>query len=532
MNWQTVRRWRPSRIGLRLLAFNLLVVFVPVGGVLYLNVYESQLLQEQERAMVQQARLLAAALGESPALDQALVERIFARLERRSEARYRVYDSAPVLLADSGRFAVASPLEESAAYSGTAPPSNVRQRILYRLGAFIANARRSVRSRLRWAAARDVDRNIAEAPAAEASELRAALAGRYGATTRNSPGQRSVTLFSAVPIEHHGRIIGAVVVSQSTFRMLQALYEIRLRIFEIVVGSLVAAAVLTALATTTIVRPLTRLRQQAMWLAERRGLLPAGFPHARRRDELGDLSRALAELTRRVNDHIQLLQSFAADVSHEFKNPLASIRSAAEMMATADSEADRQRFFHLMTRDVDRLERLMTGLREVASIEGRIERDVTELVDLDALIREVIAGMTAVEPARVAVVLRSHDGRCTVRASRDPLTQVFENIVSNATSLAPHGSTVEIDLRLSGGACAITISDRGPGIPDTHLTRIFDRFFSYRPGEPSRVHLGLGLAIARQIVESYGGGIAAANRDGGGARFEVRLPSALIETQP
>ena len=159
---------------------------------------------------------------------------------------------------------------------------------------------------------------------------------------RPTPGQRSLTLYSAVPIRHGDRVVGVALVSQSTFRILQALYEVRLRIFEIVIASFAAAVVIGLLMSATLVRPLVRLRHAALALSDRRAT-PAGFGHVDRKDEIGDLARTLEELTARLDAHIKLLESFAGDVAHEFKNPLASIRVAAEVIASTDDHAERQR---------------------------------------------------------------------------------------------------------------------------------------------------------------------------------------------
>jgi two-component system sensor histidine kinase ChvG len=367
-------------------------------------------------------------------------------------------------------------------------------------------------------------------------EVRAALGGRYGSSTRVTGGQRSVTFFSAVPVRHEGAITGAVVASQSTRRMLLALYDIRLRIFEIVIASLVAAGLLTALAAKSIVGPLARLRRLATALAERRGPMPVSFPGAGRKDEIGALARALGELTRRTNDHIELLQSFSADVSHELKNPLASIRTAAEMMAEADSPEERRRFQDLMVRDVARLERLVSGLRDVARVEGQIEADVCEAIDLGAMVGEHLASLNTTVPdgIRLQLVLDCRSAR--VFASPERLSQVFENLLVNAISFSLPGSEVIVTIAERESWAVVTIDDSGPGIPDGHLERVFQRFFTYRPADAQREHVGLGLAIAKQIVESYGGGISASNRRRGGASFEVRLPRVtsayLIRTSP
>jgi len=518
-----VGSWRPSRIGRRLLAFNLLVVFVPVLGVLSLDVYERHLRQAQETAMVQQARLIAAAIvGETPdvPLDAALIDRTFARLERRGDARFRVYDKTGMLIADSARIP-GSPTEPLR--SGSAiEPSDVRGRFLYRAGAWLVRLREGLRSGTSARSGGTLTLPSARTSDAVPIELQAALEGRYGAATRRTPGQRSVTMFSAVPVRGAGTVIGAVVVSQSTFRILRALYDVRLRVFEIVVASLIAAAALTALAATTIVRPLTRLRRQALALADRRGRASASFPDAARTDELGDLARALEELTRRTNDHIQLLESFSADVSHELKNPIASIRTAAEMMADADSETERRRFLNLMTKDVLRLERLVSGLREVAVVERQIVDDERQTVDMAALLNDV--AMEANTTMKDGISIALEGSAAAVRASPERLAQVFQNLVANAASFSRAGARIVMRLAHEGNTVCVTIDDNGPGIPDAHLSRVFDRFFTYRPVEDRRDHTGLGLAIAKQIVESYGGAILASNRAEGGARFEVRLP--------
>jgi two-component system sensor histidine kinase ChvG len=211
------------------------------------------------------------------------------------------------------------------------------------------------------------------------------------------------------------------------------------------------------------------------------------------------------------------------------KNPLASIRTAAEMMASTSSEEERRRFLDLMTRDVERLERLVSGLREVALVEGQMEREPTEAVDVAALVAGIVEGVNATTQRGVRVTCAA-DGSPVVRASRERLVQLFGNLIGNAISFAPDGTAIDLSVTSCDGYCTISIEDRGPGIPEAHLQRVFERFFSYRPGERRRDHVGLGLAIARQIVESYGGSITASNRQGGGARFDVRLPLISIRS--
>ena len=197
------------------------------------------------------------------------------------------------------------------------------------------------------------------------AEIQEALQGRYGAATRiSSGGQRSVNLYSAIPIRNGDRITGVVLVSQSTYRILRDVYVLRLDIFRIFLFSLAAAVTLSLIVSTTIARPIRMLRNQAREMLNRRGRFKSHFRTYKRRDEIGDLSRALKELTLKLEEHIQFIESFASDVSHEFKNPLASIRSAAEMMEELSEHEERARFLKMVLGDVARMEHLLAGIRE------------------------------------------------------------------------------------------------------------------------------------------------------------------------
>src|SRR5262249_12183342 len=233
--------------------------------------------------------------------------------------------------------------------------------------------------------------------------------------------------------------------------------------------------------------------------------------------------------TSRLDEHIAAVERFAGDVSHEFRNPLASIRSACEMAAQAETPQDRDRFLRMLTADVDRLERLVSGVRELALVDRQGGQEALGVVDAGELLGDVVGGVRRAHGGRAAVDLRVRLRPAPVRATAGRLVQVFENVLANAISFAPPGSVVDAALDAeAGGFCRVAICDRGPGIPDAHLDRVFDRFFSYRPATPGdRAHTGLGLAIARTIVHGCGGTIAAANRPGGGACVTIRLPLQL-----
>ena len=512
-------RHRPSRIGLRLLAFNLLVVFVPVAGIFYLDVYEAELLESQERGMVQQARLMAAGLAGNETLSADSVSGMLTALGEQADARIRVFNPEGQVVGDSARYTSRLPVQTADVYSAIAKP---RLRLLYRVGAGLVHVRNRILDSIWRVLGRGGTRAPSEPSSAILPEVRDALAGRYGAATRATPGQRSLTLSSAVPVKHGGRVTGAVVVSQSTFRILQALYEVRLRLFEIVLLSMASAAVLTWIASSTIVNPIVRLRSMAAALASRGSDLSGVFGRIERGDEIGDLARSLEELAGRLDAHIKLLESFAADVSHEFRNPLAAIRTAAETVASADSPEDRDRFRGMLLRDVDRLERLVAGVRELARVDTEVSSERRTGVEICDVLKNVAEGRQLV--LGVPVNLKTDAKPIFVTASPGPLTQVFENLVDNAASFSPAGVPVDVNVSSVRGRCHVTVRDHGPGIPEAHLDRVFERFFSYRPNGNRREHMGLGLAIAKAIVNGYGGTIQVRNLAEGGAEFEVEFP--------
>jgi two-component system sensor histidine kinase ChvG len=511
-----------ARISIRLLAFNVLLVFLPAAGLLYLDTYEKQLLAAQERSMVQQGRLLAAALAEPDGIDPWYAERLLRQLRRRHQARLRVVDVNGYLVADSSQL---GPRREPREDGGAARPSldGANRSWLYRLGALPFRLyRQMTRAPGRGFESSDY---YADRERLQGSEMLAAFAGRYGATTRISGGQRSVTLYTAIPIAWQGDVIGVALVSQSTLGILQMLYEVRVDIFIVVLASVAAAAVLSLLVSTTIARPLRRLRAEARAIVDRRGRLQREFRGSARGDEIGDLSRALEDLTRRLRGHVEFIEAFASDVSHEFKNPLASIRSASELLTDASTPEERKHLIDIAHREVARMERLLAAVREITHIDAQLDREGVGPVDVAGLLRGLVAGSVRDSGPEVTIDTSQLGGECLVCGSEDRLGQVFGNLLDNAASFSPPGGRVRVDVRNGGDTVRIGVEDDGPGVSPENRDKIFERFFSFRPGaEDGDGHTGLGLPIARAVVESYGGTIVLDEAHLGGSRFEVRLP--------
>jgi two-component system sensor histidine kinase ChvG len=509
-------RW-PFRISIRLLAFNLLLVFLPAGGLLLLGTYEQHLLEAQERTMAQEGRLMAAALEARDRLEAADADRILTQLDRRHLARLRVLDKTGAVLVDSASL---GPRREPATQETAAP--DPREKPIYQV--FTLPVRL-----LRWL--RPVAGDSYGEPPPEGlpqPAVRDALAGRYGATTRITPTEngRLVVLHIAIPVRVDGAVAGAVLVSQSTSRILAALVAVRLDVARVFLISLGVAMLLTLLSALTIVRPLGRLQRRAGEILDRRGRLTGGFEITDRRDEIGDLERALASLTERLADHLKASEHLTADLAHEFRNPLASIRAATEVAMDEPDADERTRLLERVSHDVNRLERLLTGAREVSRIDAGLEAEEREPVRLDAILSGLAEAFALRDRGPRVRVHLADATEMVVEASPDRLVQVFENLIGNAVGFSPPDGEVAVHGLRESDVCIVHVDDRGPGIPDEHRGRIFERFFSFRDnGTGGDAHMGLGLAIVRAIVEGYGGTVAAVDRAGGGTRFTVRLPA-------
>jgi two-component system sensor histidine kinase ChvG len=499
---------------LRLLAFNLLLVFLPIAGVLFLGEYETRLETAEVRAMTEQARIVAAAVAREGALNADSFEELVLRAKI-NDVRLRLVDGRGNVVADSHQLIAQAPR----------PARSDRHNVLYRVGVFV------VRPLVRLFRPPDESLQVdfyENASRLEGPEITAALRhGEEGLEKKiTARGQRSVTLYRTVPVVVGGWTVGAVVASKSTFTILQDLYAIRLRVMRVFVASFIVAILLSLFFSATIVRPLRQLRVDARAVLDRRNRARGQFKGSRRRDEIGELSRALERIMRRLETHVTFIETFAADVVHELKNPLASIRNAGEMIADVADPADRLRFVHIIEQEVARMERMLSGVRDISLIDAELIREEPTAVDLGALVREIVEGFRLREGSRLRFDLQipSTDG-LVVEASRDRLIQVFENLLDNAASFSPPGGTVGVDVTSADGAVVVRVSDQGPGIPDATRSRIFDRFFTHRPEARHEGHTGLGLAIVKAIVEAYGGAIAAANSERG-ATFTVRLPIA------
>ncbi|HUR83526.1 MAG TPA: ATP-binding protein [Thermoanaerobaculia bacterium] len=500
-----------TRLGIRLLAFNVVLLFLPMAGVLFLGQYEERLETAEGRDLTHRSRLVAASIAREGTLDANAFEDVIRR-GRIDDVRMRLVDSGGRVVADSHDIVTPAPQR---------PPRTDRRNVLYRVGALL------VRPLLR--AFRPPEEPLetdyfANATRITGPEIASTLRGRETFEKKITAGQqRSVTLYRMTPVVVGGWTVGAVIASKSTYTILQDLYVVRLRVMRIFIASLIVAILVSIFFSATIVGPLRQLRLDAHAVLDRRGgVHDIDFKGSDRRDEIGELSRALERIMRRLDAHVGLVEQFASDVVHELKNPLASIRNANEMLGDVRDPADRRRFVSVIEQEVARMERLLSGVREISTIDAGLVRETPARVDLGALLTRIVDGFRMREGERLRFDLQLGEAALFVEATEDRLIQVFENLLDNAAGFSPPGGTVTVSAAAEDAHIVVRVADQGPGIPEANRARIFDRFFTHRPDSSRTGHTGLGLAIVKAIVDAYGGSIGAANEERG-AVFTVRL---------
>ncbi len=521
----------------RVLAVNLVSLLILAGGVLYLSDFRSRLIADRLDRLTQQARSLAGAIGESAVivsrggdrLDRMAAERLVIRLIDPERTRARIYDAEGALVLDS-RLVGGGRVEAEQ----LPPLADERPRLVVWLNALED----------RLVGPRE-DRSLPlyeERNGERASDFPEVLSALVGETDRRMRrlAEGGLMLSVAVPIQRFRRVLGAVLLTADSRALDQLLDAERRKILKVVGLAFAITFALSLYLALGILRPIRRLSQAAERIRFGASKAEAIPRNRRRRDEIGVLSRTLAEMTEALYHQLDRVERFAADVAHELKNPLSSLRSASEALAKARDARTRRRLIEIIAEDVRRIDRLIRDISEASRLDAELTRSRQELLDVKALLcallaryRDPLARGGRLADRGIALDLLA-DGakRFAVRGVPGRLTQVFANLIDNAISFSPPGGQVRIALTRKGERIVITVEDDGPGLPKGAEEKIFERFYSERPeGEAFGIHSGLGLAIARQIVAAHGGRIHAENRlteegDVAGARFTVELPAA------
>lgn len=518
---RSVKRFGGSRLGGLILALNLLSLLILFVGALLLNEWSRGLIEARQETLTAQAELLANVLADKEytvgePTPQFNVEKAPLLLRDNfipAGQRARLFDIDGLLVADS--YAVTEEIPGQAL-----PPA---------LPAGTPAPRADPEAESRDAV--DLDR----ARAALAAEVEQALDGEAQSTIRQSEsGDRVVSV--SIPVRHVQQVLGVLTleagdVDETLSAQRRALMPFALvALFVNLLGSL--------LMHLFVARPVMRLSAAADEVRLQRARAISLPDLEGRKDEIGDLARSLETMTETLSDRMDAIEAFAADVSHEIKNPLTSIRSALETLPLVRTSAQREKLTSLLQQDVRRLDRLITDISNASRLDAELNRDRPRAVDLTQLLTEIVGVYEAgLKPGEAHVAFAGPPGDHIQITGRDgPLGQVFRNLIDNARSFSPPGGVVRLSLLRDDidpdRPVRVRIDDDGPGIPQENLETVFERFYTARPkGTAFGANSGLGLSIVRQIVEAHGGRVQAANRldDAGGvagARFEVALPAA------
>jgi two-component system sensor histidine kinase ChvG len=540
------RRPRRARWVSPLLLRVLLVNFVPlallVAALLYLDQYQDGLLEAEVSALREQARIYAGALGESavrvtdpnnPVLLPYLARPLLRRLtDPTPNAGAKIYAPDGTLIADSrvregpGGAVGAEPLPPAAERG---PVIGFVGRLYDRILAVLPHAEGARVDISPTAAGADWQPDVRE-------ELRLTSFDSSHESLpfirRTTDGRLLVTVVEPVTRDRH--TVGEVVLTRDAREVEDSLFAVRISILGLFFLALILTVLLSWYLSLTIARPILMLADVAHDMREGLGRTGAVPPRLlRRRDEIGELGQTLSASAAALWARMDAIERFAADVAHEIKNPLSSIRSAIDTLHRVEEPGQQQRLLAIIQDDVVRLDRLITDISDASRVDAELSRTQTEPVDvvpIIAALAEIADATRQAGDARIDVELPAEP--LVVQAVEGRLVQVLRNLIGNAQSFSPAEGHIRLRARETGGTVELAVEDEGPGIPEGNLEHVFDRFYSERPaGEKFGKHSGLGLSISRQIVEALRGRISAENRrDAGGrvlgARFVIRLPRA------
>ena len=538
------RRRRVSPLLRRILLLNALPPALLAAALLYLDQYQNGLLAGDVEAMRTQSRIYAGAIGEAavriendrailvPELARPLLRRL---VEPSPNTQARLFDTTGLVVADSrvregaGGAVITEPLAPPA-------PRGVLSEYLATLyERLLTLLPRQARTPVVVDTASDAD-SFDWQPALgpdRREELRMALEGGVTPYIRRTPDGR-LLVSVAEPARRGGQPVGIVLLTREAREVDQRLFEIRASVLVLFLIALLLTTLLSIYLAQTLANPILQLANAAAAMRQGRGRV-GSVPDSllERHDEIGILARDLQMAARALWARIDANERFAADVAHELKNPLTSVRSAIETLGRVEDVAQQKRLLRIIGNDVMRMDRLIGDISDSSRVDAELSRTVAEPVDVQPILA-VLAELhnTTRQDGDPMLETELPETPLVAMGVEDRLVQVFRNLIGNAISFSPRDGTVWLRAREAGKLVEVVIDDEGPGIPDAKLEGIFERFYSERPsGERFGQHSGLGLSISKQIVEGLRGQIAAENRRDAegrvlGARFIMRVPKA------
>lgn len=549
--WRTSEKeGRPhfSPIVRRILAVNIMALAILVGSLLYLGRYQDRIIATELDSLMLQSRIIASAVAEGAVvidedehnmLSPLLARMMVRRLAETTEIRTRLYDLDQTILADS-RTLLTQNRGKDKLLASRPPLPREKPTLTERIVSTVFDALDMIHERHQYPLYLEQD----STKSVKYDVVEKALGGQ-SATQVWLSSEGGLTLAAAVPVQHYKHILGAVMMSRSDSNIDTAITTVRIDILKIFGITLLITVLLSLYLARAIARPIRLLamaadvlrhgQMQIVGLAGTAKLLTRdAIPDlTERKDEIGDLSGALRDLTDALAKRIGAIENFAADVAHEIKNPLTSLRSAVETAERVTNPEQRNKLMAVIRDDVDRLDRLISDISNASRLDAELSRDEAAPIDIGKTLSVLIdfySHEAHEQPGMAVVALQPMKERLVVMGVEMRLAQVLQNLIDNALSFSPAGGKVMLSAVRDGRSALLLVEDDGPGIPENKLGAIFDRFYSERPrDEKFGTHSGLGLSISKQIVEAHRGNIRAENRRDSngnicGARFVVRLP--------
>jgi len=502
-------RWS-GRVSLtpRILAVNIFALAMLAGGFFYLDSFRARIVDDQVEQAAREARLIAQAVAMTPPKDRTA---LILRVATEAGLRIRLYDPRGRVTLDTRAMGLNNVVLRD---PDKDPWGQSAARFLDAAIDTVAGADRAPQFR-----ERAPDKGLSW------PDLSAALrTGEASASVWRAPDRTPVITAAA----SYGPE-GVVFTTDNAREITQTVRIERFRLSLVLAVVMGLSIFLSLFLARTIVRPLRRLARAAVRvrLGRAREVVVPRLPE--RRDEIGHLARSLSDMSQALRARIDATEAFAADLAHELKNPLASLRSAVDGLANVRDPGLQERLLAIVRDDVHRLDRLISDISEASRLDAQLSRAKFESVDIAAMLEGLVAQRTDRGVAR-GVRLRFDQPIGTVprvMGEGARLERVFENLIDNAISFSPEQGFVTLAVASNGEMLEVRVEDEGPGVPEEAREAIFRRFHSVRPdSEAFGQHSGLGLAIARTIVEGHGGMIGVESREDRmrGARFVVRLP--------
>ncbi len=552
------RRWKKSSdrisgLTTRILAVNVIAIMILGVGILYLGQYTENLIKAELEAMKAEARFTAGAilegamrpvLFESPygrqnavetkAINPALARSMVRTLGSIGKSRIRLFNVEGTVMADShlligpGGVVEIQQLDEQ--------KKDLSFDTLFSQSAIRFLDLIPVQTKLPQYPSDDLTEDFAF----EFPDTQSALNGDISATAWFQD-EKEIVLSAAAPIQNVKQVTGVVLLVRDGTELKHSIDEVRVDVFRVFLGALGATVMLSIYLSSLITQPLQRLAAAAESVRMGKGRQIEIPDMSERNDEIGELSVVLRDMTQALWDRMDTIEHFAADVAHEIKNPLTSLRSAVETAARVKDDEARKKLMDIIHHDVQRLDRLISDISSASRLDAELSRDEMAEVDLR---RVLVQLQDAYKKPLERLEGDDHDKGTNIKldmpqitpvkvfGNADRLSQVFGNLISNALSFSPPDKQVHVHVRKDQSMVKITVEDSGPGIPESKLETIFERFYTERPAaEDYGSHSGLGLSISKQIIRAHGGDIWAENienenGDVSGARFTVMLSAS------